>query len=84
MKNDNNRKRGASESSAMEGARRGRRLGLKLTLNSTFVFVVNCERTVSLHDKATTKANRSPKGIIWSAVPLLCYFDVVKSQRVAG
>ena len=24
------------------------------------------------------------KGIIWSAVPLPCYFAVVKSQRVAG
>ena len=28
--------------------------------------------------------NQSPKGIIWSAVSLPCFFDVVKSKRVAG
>ena len=31
-----------------------------------------------------TKKNQSPKGIIWSAVPLPCFFAVLKSQRVAG
>ena len=30
------------------------------------------------------RGNQSPKGIIRSAVPLPCSFDVVKSQRVAG
>ena len=30
------------------------------------------------------KKNQSPKGIIWSAVPLPCFFVVMKSQRVAG
>ena len=30
------------------------------------------------------KKNQSPKGIIWSAVPLPCFFAVLKSQRVAG
>ena len=28
--------------------------------------------------------NQSPKGIMRSAVPLRCFIDVVKSQRVAG
>jgi len=28
--------------------------------------------------------NQSPAGIIWSSIPSPCYFDVVKSQRVAG
>ena len=28
--------------------------------------------------------NQSPKGIIWSAVLLPCFFDVLKLQRVAG
>ena len=28
--------------------------------------------------------NQSPKGIIWSAVPLPCFFAVVRSQRIAG
>ena len=28
--------------------------------------------------------NQSPKGIMRSAVPLPCFFDVEKSQRVAG
>ena len=28
--------------------------------------------------------NKTPKGIMRSAVPLPCFFDVVKSQRVAG
>ena len=28
--------------------------------------------------------NQSPKGIMRSAVPLPCFFDVVKSQKVAG
>ena len=30
------------------------------------------------------KENQSPKGIMRSAVPLPCFFDVVKSQKVAG
>ena len=28
--------------------------------------------------------NQSPKGIMRSAVPLPCFFDVLKTQRVAG
>ena len=28
--------------------------------------------------------NQSPKGIMRSAVPLPCFFDVMKSHRVAG
>ena len=28
--------------------------------------------------------NQSPRGIMRSAVPLLCFFNVVKSQKVAG
>ena len=28
--------------------------------------------------------NQSPKGIMRSAVPLPCFFDVVKSHRIAG
>ena len=27
------------------------------------------------------KENQSPKCIIWSAVPLPCYFNIVKSQK---
>ena len=30
------------------------------------------------------KTNKSPKGIMRSAGPLPCFFDVVKSKRVAG
>ena len=30
------------------------------------------------------RGNQSPKGIMRSAVPLPCFFDVVKSQTVAG
>ena len=30
------------------------------------------------------KKNQSPTGLIWSAVPLPCYYNVVKSQNVAG
>ena len=30
------------------------------------------------------RENQSPKGIMRSAVPLPCFFDVEKSQRVAG
>ena len=30
------------------------------------------------------KRNQSPKGIMRSAVPLPCFIDVVKSQKVAG
>ena len=30
------------------------------------------------------KENKTPKGIMRSAVPLPCFFDVVKSQTVAG
>ena len=28
--------------------------------------------------------NQSPKGIMRSAVPFPCFFDIVKSQRLAG
>ena len=30
------------------------------------------------------RRNKTPKGIMKSAVPLSCFFDVVKLQKVAG
>ena len=42
-----------------------------------------CTVTASYRD-AMDKSNQSPKGIMRSAVSLPCFFDVVKSQRVAG
>ena len=35
-------------------------------------------------EEGEREENQSPKGIMRSAVPLPCFFDVVKSQRVAG
>ena len=35
-------------------------------------------------DKKREKENKTPKGIMRSAVPLPCFFDVLKSQGVAG
>ena len=35
-------------------------------------------------EKSLQGSNQSPKGIMRSAVPLPCFFDVVKTQKVAG
>ena len=39
------------------------------------------EKIKKREEKEKKKGNQSPKGIIRSATPLPCFFDVVKSQR---
>ena len=41
------------------------------------------EKKIRKKDRRTWKENQWPTGIIWSAVPLPCYFAVVKPQRIA-
>ena len=45
---------------------------------------VNILQPHSMEPVNNEKHNLSPKGIIRSAVPLPCFFDVIKPHRVAG
>ena len=53
------------------------------------MYLLLCVKSVEIVEvvgglAASIKVNKTPKGIMRSAVPLPCLFDVVKSQNVAG
>ena len=58
-----------------------KKMPLKYLVNGTYF----CHTTRSSFTKKKGKQeNKTPKGIMRSAVPLPCFFDAVESHRVAG
>ena len=52
--------------------------------NPKILFIIKAKTGPYCHVQPIRSNNKTPKGIMRSAVPLPCLFDVVKSQNVAG